>query len=278
MTLNMKKFIPNLSTYLILSFFALSTILPFYWMVTTSLKTDMEALAMPPKLFPWPLYFQNFPDVFRVVPMLQGFINSSKVALITVVGVIFSCSLAAYSFSKIKFKGSNILFGMIIATMLIPSQVTMIPLYVIFSKMGWVDTHLPLIVPHIFINAYGVFLINQFMSSIPDSYIEAAQIDGGGHFMIYSKIVLPLCKPALVTLGLFTFIWSWNSFLVPLIYLNTDTKFTITIIINSLRNEFYLNWGLMMAAASVAILPIAIVYFIGQKFFIEGIALSGLKA
>ena len=161
--------------------------------------------------------------------------------------------------------------------MLIPSQVTLIPLYVVFSKIGWIDTHLPLIVPQIMVNAYGVFLIRQFMMTVPDSYIEAAKLDGAGYLLIYSKIMLPLCKPTLVTLGMFTFVGNWNNFVGPLIYLNTEELFTLPLIINSFRSAYAVDWGLLMAGSTVAVLPLLVIYLFAQRSFIEGIAATGLK-
>ena len=190
---------------------------------------------------------------------------------------MLTSSLAAFAFAKMSFPGEKKLFGLIFATMLIPSQVTLIPLYVVFSKIGWIDTHLPLIVPQIMVNAYGVFLIRQFMMTVPDSYIEAAKLDGAGYLLIYSKIMLPLCKPALVTLGMFTFVGNWNNFVGPLIYLNTEELFTLPLIINSFRSAYAVDWGLLMAGSTVAVLPLLVIYLFAQRSFIEGIAATGLK-
>ena len=253
-------------------------IFPFYWMLKTSFLTDSQALEMPPKLwFSFPLYFGNYKEVFELAATGRAICNSLFIAVVSTAGVLFTSSLAAFAFAKLRFPGEKKLFGLIFATMLIPSQVTLIPLYEVFSKIGWVDTHLPLIVPQIMVNAYGVFLIRQFMVSVPDSYIEAAKLDGAGYLRIYAGIMLPLCKPALVTLGMFTFVGNWNNFVGPLIYLNTEELFTLPLIINSFRSAYAVDWGLLMAGSTVAVLPLLLIYLFAQRSFIEGIAATGLK-
>ncbi|MGE5614041.1 MAG: carbohydrate ABC transporter permease [Bacillota bacterium] len=232
---------------------------------------------MPPSVLPIPLYTLNYVEVFELMPMWLGFLNSIKVTVIVTLGTLFTSTLAAYAFAKINFRGKRFLFGTFLATLMIPGQVTLIPLYILFSKIRWIDTHLPIMVPIILLNAYGIFMIRQFMQTIPNSYIESAKIDRCSHFGIYFKIMLPLCKPAIITLGLFTFIGNWNNFLGPLIFLNTETKFTIPLLISSFRDIYSVKWGLLMAASTVSIIPISVLYLFFQRFFIEGIALTGIK-
>ena len=278
MTISRRKHIKNFFSHLVLMAGAITMIFPFYWMLKTSFLTDSQALEMPPKLwFSFPLYFGNYKEVFELAATGRAICNSLFIAVVSTAGVLFTSSLAAFAFAKLRFPGEKKLFGLIFATMLIPSQVTLIPLYVVFSKIGWVDTHLPLIVPQIMVNAYGVFLIRQFMVSVPDSYIEAAKLDGAGYLRIYAGIMLPLCKPALVTLGMFTFVGNWNNFVVPLIYLNTEELFTLPLIINSFRSAYAVDWGLLMAGSTVAVLPLLLIYLFAQRSFIEGIAATGLK-
>lgn len=278
MTISKRKHIKNFFSHLVLMAGAITMIFPFYWMLKTSFLTDSQALEMPPKLwFSFPLYFGNYKEVFELAATGRAICNSLFIAVVSTAGVLFTSSLAAFAFAKLRFPGEKKLFGLIFATMLIPSQVTLIPLYVVFSKIGWVDTHLPLIVPQIMVNAYGVFLIRQFMVSVPDSYIEAAKLDGAGYLRIYAGIMLPLCKPALVTLGMFTFVGNWNNFVGPLIYLNTEELFTLPLIINSFRSAYAVDWGLLMAGSTVAVLPLLLIYLFAQRSFIEGIAATGLK-
>jgi multiple sugar transport system permease protein len=267
----------SVGVHLILMLAALAMIAPFYWMVSTSLKVDEDVFKIPPDLIPNPLNTANYPQVFELQPMARAFFNSTYIALVATVGTVFTSSLAAYAFAKVRFGGKGILFTTFLATIMIPGQVTLIPLYILFSRIGWIDTHWPLIVPAVLLNAYGIFLLKQFMEGIPTAYVESAKIDGASHFQIYSRIMLPLCKPALVTLGLFSFIGNWNNFLGPLIFLNTDTKFTVPLLINSFRTVYYVQWGLLMAASSVAVLPVLVLYLFAQRFFVEGITLSGLK-
>ena len=278
MTISRRKHIKNFFSHLVLMAGAITMIFPFYWMLKTSFLTDSQALEMPPKLwFSFPLYFGNYKEVFELAATGRAICNSLFIAVESTAGGLFTSSLAAFAFAKLRFPGEKKLFGLIFATMLIPSQVTLIPLYVVFSKIGWVDTHLPLIVPQIMVNAYGVFLIRQFMVSVPDSYIEAAKLDGAGYLRIYAGIMLPLCKPALVTLGMFTFVGNWNNFVGPLIYLNTEELFTLPLIINSFRSAYAVDWGLLMAGSTVAVLPLLLIYLFAQRSFIEGIAATGLK-
>jgi multiple sugar transport system permease protein len=269
--------VEKIAIYLVLLLVVFTTIVPFYWMVTTSLKTDETIFKMPPDFLPSPATGANYQQVFELMPMGNALLNSVKISVIATFGTLASCSLAAYAFAKIRFRFRNVLFFGFLATMMIPGQVTLIPLYILFSRMGWIDTHLPLTIPFMLLNAYGVFLLRQFMASIPDAYIEAARLDGATHLQIYLRIVLPLCKPALVTLGLFSFLGNWNNFLGPLIFLNTESNFTIPLIINSFRTAYGTQWGLLMAAACVAIIPPLVLYLLAQRFFIQGVALSGLK-
>lgn len=278
MTISRKKYIKNILSHLVLMAGAVTMIFPFYWMLKTSFLTDSQALEMPPRLWlSFPLYFGNYREVFELAATGRAIGNSLFIAVVSTAGVLLTSSLAAFAFAKLRFPGEKKLFGLLFATMLIPSQVTLIPLYVVFSKIGWVDTHLPLIVPQIMVNAYGVFLIRQFMVSVPDSYIEAAKLDGAGYLRIYAGIMLPLCKPALVTLGMFTFVGNWNNFVGPLIYLNTEELFTLPLIINSFRSAYAVDWGLLMAGSTVAVLPLLLIYLFAQRSFIEGIAATGLK-
>jgi len=263
--------------YIVLICFGITMIFPFLWMVSTSLKQNQSIFEYPPTLIPREPTTTFYTYVFTRYPTLAAFINSIKIAGINTIGILLSASMAAYGFAKLRFKGKNVLFMILLATMMIPNQVTLIPMFIWFRTLGWIDTHLPLIIPVVLCNAYGVFLLRQFMMTIPDSLSESAKIDGASQLIIFFRIILPLCIPALATLGLFSFMGSWNSFLVPLIYLNTEKKYTIPLIIMSFKNQYYSDWGLMMAAASVSIVPVIIIYIFAQRFFIEGVVLSGIK-
>lgn len=270
------KRIKNIFSHFILVIVSFTTIFPFYWMIVTSLRSDDTIANI--SLYPDPFDLTHYTFVFANTNMLMGFANSIKISVLVVGGMLLTASMAAYAFSKIAFKGKGLIFAILLSTMMVPGMVTLIPQYVLFSKLGWVDSHLPLIVPGIFINAYGVFLLRSFMTGIPDSYIESAKLDGCNQFRIYRTIILPLCRPALVALALITFIGNWNNFLAPLIYLSDVKMFTIPLIISTFRDAYSTQYGNLMAASSLSIIPIMVAYFFSQRFFIEGIALTGVKA
>ncbi|MBQ7474156.1 MAG: carbohydrate ABC transporter permease [Oscillospiraceae bacterium] len=269
--------IGNLLSGIVLFAASISMLFPFFWMVKTALMPNKVTLNYPPKLLELPIVIDNFVKVLRSEGMTRSIFNSFFIAVVSTAGVLFFCSIAAYAFSKIRFRHSGFLFGAIFATMLIPSQILLIPMYVIFAKIHWVDTFLPLIVPQILINGYGVFLLRQFMVGIPDSYIEAAKLDGLGHFGIYARIMLPLCKPPIITLGVFTFIGNWNNFFGALIYLDSEKNFTLPLVMNVFRTQYTVEWGTMMAGATLTVLPLIVIYLFAQKSFIEGIAMTGVK-
>lgn len=257
---------------------ALIGVFPFYWMIVTSLKPANSVLEFPPRLIPVSFDFSNYLKVFEMAPIMPiAYLNSFKVAILATLGTLFTSALAAYAFSKMRFRGQGILFGVLLGTLMIPSQVTLIPMYIVFAKFGWVDTHLPLIVPQVLTNAYGVFMIRQYMVRIPREYIEAAQIDGCGYFRSFLRIMLPLSKPILITLGLLTFVGSWNNYFTPLIFLNSEQNFTVPLAVASFRSVYTIQWELMMAAAAIAVAPVVVLFLASQKYFVESIALSGIK-
>lgn len=272
-----KTIVGKTLSHVLLILLSITMLFPFLWMVSTSLKSGTSIFAYPPKLIPDPVNFQNYAAVFIKQPMLNGLFNSLKIAVLNTVGVLFFASMAAYSFAKLKFRGKKILFGALLATMMIPSQVTLIPMYIWFKNLGWIDTYLPLTVPAILCNAYGVFMLRQFFMTLPDSYMESAKLDGCSQPVIFFKIMLPLCTPAMATLALFTFMGNWNNFLTPLIYLNTSTKFTLPLIIMSFQNMYYSDWSLLMAASCISVLPVIILYLCTGRYFMQGIVMTGLK-
>jgi multiple sugar transport system permease protein len=256
---------------------AVAMVLPFFWMVSTSLKTEADVFAYPPTLIPNPVDTSHYTQAFSVMPLAQAMFNSLKVAVLATLGTMLTSSMAAYAFAKLRFTGRTAIFMAFLSTMMIPGQVLLIPLFIVFSNIGWIDTHWPLIVPGALLNAYGVFLVRQYMMSVPDAYVEAAKIDGANHLQIYWRLMVPLCRPAIITLGLLSFIGNWNNFLGPLIFLNSEENFTLPLIINSFRTVYYVQWGLLMAAACVAIVPVVALYLSAQRYLTEGIATTGLK-
>lgn len=252
-------------------------LLPFAWMISTSLKDEGSVLVFPPQWIPRPAVWGNYPQSWSVLPMGLAYLNSLKIATLVTAGGLFTCSLAAYPFAKMRFPGRDVLFIILLATLMIPQQVTLIPLFIVFKQVHWIDTHWPLIVPPILQNPYGVFLLRQFFRTIPSDLEDAARIDGANPWRIYRTIIVPLAKPALVALGIFIFLYNWNLFLTPLIYLNSQDKFTVPVLLTSFQADYSAQWALLMAASTLALVPVLIVYLIGQRYFIEGIALTGLK-
>jgi multiple sugar transport system permease protein len=265
-----------LHTILILGSAAM--IIPFLWMISTSLKDFGQVFIIPPNWIPDPIMWSNYPNAWNALPFGNAYLNSIKIAVIVVTVQLLTASMAAYAFSKLKFKGREVLFTIFLATMMIPGQVTMIPTFILMKYLGWIDTHLPLIVPGALFSAFGVFLLRQFMMSLPKELDEAAIMDGANHWTIYWRISLPLIVPAMTALGIFTFMGTWNNFMGPLIYLNTPEKFTVPMLLNQFKGQYITDWTLMMAASAIAIIPVLIIYLIGQRYIIEGIALTGMKA
>lgn len=251
--------------------------LPFVWTVATSLKTQLEVFQFPPTWIPHPVMWQNYVSVFQRFPFTLFLFNSTYITVVSIVGQLLTCSLAGYAFARLRFPGKNLLFLGYLATLMIPYQVTMIPLFLIMRNFGWIDSHKSLIIPFI-AGPFGTFLMRQFFLNIPRELSDAARIDGCNPFSIYWRIMLPLAKPALATLGIFTFMWSWNSFLWPLIMINTTEKKTVTLGLAAFRGEYGTMWNEMMAATIICLLPILVSFLLAQKYFVRGIALTGIKA
>ena len=260
---------------------ALLCIFPFYWMILNSLKNPDLINQGTVDLITFDLTWESFKAVFSYNNGLiwKAYLNSFIIAIVQTVGTLFTSSLAAFAFAKIRFKGSKPIYGLFIATLMVPGQVTMLPLFMMFAKMGWTNSFLPLIVPGVMINTYGVFMLRSFIVSIPGGLLEAAEVDGCGWFRKYLKIILPLIKPALITLGLFSFIGSWNNYMGHLIYLNDPELTTIPLFIAGMQETHMTGaaWGRIMAASTLSIVPIAIIYLFCQKYFVQGIATTGMK-
>lgn len=251
--------------------------LPFVWMILSSLKDLSQVFIVPPKWIPDPFVWSNFKTSLTALPFGRAYFNSFYINVIVVFAQLFTCSMAAYAFAKIRFPFREPLFVLFLATMMVPGQVTIIPLYLMMKSIGWLDSHLSIIVPAALFNAFGVFLLRQFFRGIPKEMEEAAIVDGANRWTIYAHIMLPLVKPALSALGIFTFLGMWNSFFYPLIFLNTPEKFTVPMMLNLYRGMYSTDWTLMMAGAAIALIPVLAVYIIGQRYIIEGVTLSGIK-
>jgi len=250
---------------------------PFYWLVTTSFKTNANISRWPPQIIPDPWTAQHYIEGVTALPFGLYLVNTLVICVFATLGTVLSCSLCAYGFSKLRWKGRTLLFWIMLSTMMLPYQVVMVPLFHVFSKLGWVDTYLPLIVPAFFGNAFFIFLLRQFFMTIPLSLNEAAKIDGCGEFQIYSQIMLPLAKPAIATVGIFTFMGAWNDFLGPLIYLFDESKYTLALGLQMFLGQYGNYFGRLMAVSTLLILPIIMLFFATQKSFVEGITMTGVK-
>ena len=267
----------RLIAYIMLLLLAISTLFPFFWMVTTSFKEEQKIFLMPPQWIPKPFLVDAYVYIFKNMPFALYTYNSIKISVLSTLGVVLSSSLAAYAFARVRFAGKGALFVVVLATMMIPFQVRMIPTYLIMDRLHWIDTHYPLWLPAFLGSAYGIFLVRQYMLTLPQELMDAARIDGCTHFGIYWRIVMPLSKPVLATLALITFMGAWNDLLGPLLYLNTDNKITLTLALTRFRGHNYTYWARTMAGATVSIVPVAILFIFTQQYFVQGVTLTGLK-
>ncbi len=257
---------------------ALIILSPVWWMVSTSLKSMQEIFAYPPTFYPTTVHWENYIRAWNTAPFTRYFLNTLFVTTIGVSGNVLSNSFIAYGFAKIQFRGRNALFAIVLGTMMIPGFVTLIPRYILFAQLGWIDTYLPLTVPGFFGNAFFIFLLRQFFMTIPNELIEAAKIDGANHFYIWSHLMLPLIKPAVATVAVFSFNGGWNDFLGPLLYINSEAKYTLQIGLQVFRGTVQTQWNYLMAASVLVLLPVILLFFFFQRYFIEGINVgSGTK-
>ncbi len=250
---------------------------PFFWMLSTSLKPDTQIFVHPPIWIPDPFKWENFVEAWNFAPFGRYFANTFFISISNVIGILISCSLTAYGLSILRWRGRNVMLILVLSTMMMPYQVTLIPLFIVFRTLGWIDTFYPLIVPAFFGAPFFVFLLRQFFLTIPRELRDAARIDGASEFVIYLRIVMPLAKPALATVALFTFIANWQDFLGPLIYLSSDDMATLSIGLRRFLGVHTTEWALLMAASTMVTMPVIILFFLTQKTFISGIALTGIK-
>lgn len=262
-------------SYLLMTAIGLVLITPLLWMVFTSLKPMEEIVRYPPTFFPEKIVWQNYLDTITAFPFWRYARNTLLITVLVVFGNVLSNSFIAYGFAKLDFPGKKLMFALVLSTMMIPGFVTMIPQYVLFSKIGWVGTYLPLIVPSFFGNAFNIFLMRQFYLSINDELIEAAKIDGANHFYIWSRLMLPLTKPALITIAINSFNAAWNDFLGPLLYIQDQEKYTLQIGLQVFQNQATTQWNYLMAGATLVLIPTILLFFFAQRYFIEGMDLTG---
>lgn len=257
---------------------AMVMVLPFLWLVSTSLKEQRQIFLYPPQWIPSPVRWQNYPEALTALPFGRYTINTLIITLFTMTGVLLTSSLSAYGFARLRFPGRDAIFMVLLSTLMLPYAVIMIPQYIMFTYLGWVDTYLPLVVPFWFGGGiFNVFLLRQFFRTIPVDLSEAARIDGASDLRIYWQIMLPLAGPALAVVAIFTFINTWNDFLGPLIYLSSQTNYTIALGLATFKGMYATQWQYLMAAATVMIVPIIVLFFLAQRYFVQGIVMTGVK-
>ena len=265
-------------SYVLMTVIGIILLIPLLWMVFTSLKPMEEIVRYPPTFFPEKIVWENYLDTIAAFPFWRYARNTRNTLFITVlvvIGNVLSNSFIAYGFAKLDFPGKKLMFALVLSTMMIPGFVTMIPQYVLFSKIGWVGTYLPLIVPSFFGNAFNIFLMRQFYLSINNELIEAAEIDGANHLYIWSHLMLPLTKPALITIAINSFNAAWNDFLGPLLYIQDQEKYTLQIGLQVFQNQATTQWNYLMAGATLVLIPTILLFFFAQRYFIEGMDLTG---
>ncbi|MCL4514941.1 MAG: carbohydrate ABC transporter permease [Firmicutes bacterium] len=267
----------SIGKHLLLALVGAVFLFPFFWLVSTSLKSNQEIAIWPPLLLPKHPIWSNYRDAVLAFPFLSFLWNTLVIAFLNVAGAVFSSAVVAYGFAKVSWPGRNVVFFVVLATMMLPFQVTMVPLFVLFKSMGWIGGILPLVVPHFFGVAFYIFLLRQFYMTIPMELSEAARIDGANHIWIFSKVILPLAKPALAVVGLFQFVASWTDFLGPLIYLQNESQYTLQLGLQMFFGQHNAQWTLIMATATLITLPLVAIFLVAQRTFIEGIALTGIK-
>jgi multiple sugar transport system permease protein len=265
-------------TIVMLLVMSLVMLLPFVWLVTSSLKSQIQIFQYPPQLIPDPFQWDNYSKALTFKPFGLYLKNTAIIVGLNVIGVVFSSSFCAYGFARINFRGRNFWFGVVMATLFLPYAILIVPSFMIFSRLGWVDTILPLVIPPFFGGgAFNIFLLRQFFRTIPEELADAARIDGCSEFGIYWRIMLPLARPALITVGIFTFLGSWNDLISPIIYLRSPSNFTVAVGLASFRSTLDVSWDLQLAASTAMILPVVVLFFFAQRYFVQGIVMTGLK-
>jgi multiple sugar transport system permease protein len=271
-----RKTLRGLSKHAVLIVVSVLLGFPLLWMVLTSFKTNSQSLAVPVVWWPHPFKWSNYPQFLSAVPFYRYFLNTLLYAGVTIVGVCISSSLVAYGFSRIRWRGRDALFQVMVATLLIPFFATLIPLFVIYKNLHWVGWYLPLMIPTFLgSSVFSTFLLRQFFMTIPEALSDAARVDGANEFYIYSRIILPMAKPAMATVILFQFIYCWNDYIGPLIYIDNQVWYPLSLGLYQVLGTYTTNWPWVMAAATAATAPIVILFFFTQRTFIEGIAVQG---
>ncbi|WP_046226319.1 carbohydrate ABC transporter permease [Paenibacillus dauci] len=264
--------------YAVLIIGSLLCLFPFYWLVRSSMMDLAQIFEMPPKWIPEPFVWRNFIEPFEQLPFGRYFLNTLIIVVGTLIGTLLSSTIAAYSFSRMKWVGRDKVFAILLTSMMLPFAVTLIPTFIGWQSLGLINSYAPLIVPAFFGGGvFNIFLLRQFYMTLPRELDEAVFVDGGNHFTIFTRIILPLSRSAVLVIGLFTFLNTWNDFMGPLVYLNDESKFTLAIGLQQFQGMYTAQWGVLMAASLIIVLPAILLFVIFQRYLIEGIALTGIK-
>lgn len=255
---------------------AATMFVPFLWMISTSLKAKQFVLSMPPEFFPRPLTFESYQRLLELLPFGRMMVNSFAIAIAVTIGQIITSSMAAYGFARMEFRAKNVMFLIYLATMMVPSQVTIVPLFILMRYLGWINTYQAIASPMVF-TAFGTFLLRQSFLTIPKELEEAAFIDGASHWTVYWRIVVPVSRPALATLAVFAFMQAWNAYLWPLFVTNDENIMTLPVGLSLLHGRYLTEWNLVMAGAVVTVIPMLITYMLAQEYFVKGVVTSGIK-
>ena len=272
-----QKTIGKITWYVVLTVLGMVFSLPFFWMLSSSLKVEADIWIYPPAWIPNPVVWENYPNGLELMHFPRLLANTLFLVVVGTFGILLSSTWVVYGFTRFRFRGRDSLFVLLLSTMMLPAQVTMVPLFIMYKNLGWLNTYLPLLVPAFFGSAFYIFLLRQFFTTIPTELDDAAKIDGCGYISIWWRIMLPLAKPALATVTVFSVIAGWNDFLWPLIILNDGDKYNLALGLATFRGLYTTQWGYLMAASVVVLMPCLLLYFFAQRFIIEGITLTGLK-
>jgi ABC-type glycerol-3-phosphate transport system permease component len=274
---NWRKGFWNAVVYAMLIAGSLMFLLPLVFALTSSFKTNGQIMEIPPRWIPNPFHWQNYPEALTYIPFGRYTLNTLIIAVGAITGNLLSCTIIAYGFARLRAPGKNFLFILMLSTMMLVEPVRIIPIYIEFSKLGWVDSFLPMIIPAFFGSPFYIFLLRQFFMGIPRELEDAAFIDGANRLQILWRIILPNAKPALAAVAIFNFQGVWNDFLYPLVFLHNQNNYTIALGLSFFRSTYSVQWGYLMAASVVALLPMVLIFFLAQRTFIEGISFSGIK-
>ena len=275
--ISVRKKVWRIFIYTILIAGAAIALFPFVWLVRSSFMEMSQIFVIPPEWIPRPFVWENYPEALTVVPFGLYFLNTLKIIVGVICGTLLTSSLGAFSFSRLRWRWRDVIFGLLLTTMMLPYAVTLIPTFILWSRLNLVNTFVPLILPAWFGSPFYIFLLRQFFMSIPFELDEAAYVDGASPLYVYWNVILPLAKPPLIVVGIFAFLGAWNDLLGPVIYLTNPHRFTVAVGLAQFKGMYSAQWHLLMAASTVVLLPVVILFFVAQKYFIEGIALTGIK-